>query len=178
MHDILKQIQIIWLIVVFFTVNLLNQSYAFSALMIHSNREISFIQNPFDKSDCSTYDLNLKDAFMCDRPEIVELWIDSGADIDVPLDDNGETPLMIARYFGSYAVVVLLLKAGANVCHSTKAGRNVLYYAMESGSSDVISLLEFHFLFCSAKPEITSLLDEYFRNIQRSLASNTNIRRF
>lgn len=48
-------------------------------------------------------------------PELLGLLLDSGADIDMPGDVMGESPLMAAAYGGKAVSVAYLLERGANI---------------------------------------------------------------
>ncbi len=57
----------------------------------------------------------LNHAVSCNDLELVRLLLDSGADIDMPGDVMGESPLMYAAFLGRTQMVAYLLERGADV---------------------------------------------------------------
>lgn len=57
--------------------------------------------------------------------EIVQLLIEGGANINLQMEDEGDTALMVASLYGHYEVVKRLVEAGADVniqdCYGAKA---------------------------------------------------------
>ena len=82
--------------------------------------------------------------------KIVELLLESGADIEGSIGSDGSTPLMRAAYWGDADMVRLLLNKGANAQAETGGkwcweavyqGKTAMDFAREGGHADCIELL-------------------------------------
>ncbi|MDP2784311.1 MAG: ankyrin repeat domain-containing protein [Sulfurimicrobium sp.] len=73
-------------------------------------------------------------------PEIVQILIDSGADIEAQIV-YGTRPLMLAAGRGEAGVVEVLLKAGAEVLAKNEGGRTALMMVKEKFYVEVINQL-------------------------------------
>ena len=79
--------------------------------------------------------------------EGIQLLVDAKARVDEP-NDAGETPLISAVHRRSTAMMVILLKAGANPDRKDNSGRSARDYAMIEGrSSSLVAAIE-----ANAKP--------------------------
>ena len=72
--------------------------------------------------------------------EVVESWLADIADFHAK-NDNGETPLHSASYYGRIEVVKALLAAGANVNAKNKYDETPLHVAAEKGQVEVVEAL-------------------------------------
>lgn len=72
--------------------------------------------------------------------DVVQLLIDSGADIEAPIG-FGVRPLMMAAGYGETAVVEVLLAAGADVLARNEGGFTALMMVKQKHYVDVINLL-------------------------------------
>jgi hypothetical protein len=75
-----------------------------------------------------------------DRPDMVQLLLDGGADITVQ-NQWGRTPLHVAARRGCRRVAELLLARGADPDLSTKEGWTSLHVAYRAGQSELVDLL-------------------------------------
>ena len=73
-------------------------------------------------------------------PEILELLLDAGADVDA-LGPGNTTPLMRAAYYGNTLAVSLLLKHGADIQMEADSGYAAFDYALESGQEGIMQSL-------------------------------------
>ena len=73
--------------------------------------------------------------------EIVKLLLDFGARTNCLFDERMITPIMFASYYGSSAIVQLLLDYKADVNSKTIDGETALMIASENGYSQVVQLL-------------------------------------
>jgi ankyrin repeat protein len=60
---------------------------------------------------------------------------------DIEIDEEGNTPLIIAAYYGHLDIVKLLVNAGADVNYSTPSGDTPLKSALQDGALDVAAYL-------------------------------------
>ena len=74
--------------------------------------------------------------------EVVQLLLQHGANIDVPDQESGATPLMVAAAMGRTAVVEELLKRGADPRRRDRAGRAAAARAQEAGFPETEEVLE------------------------------------
>jgi len=79
-------------------------------------------------------------AAYCDRPEIVKLLIERGADLNLP-SDQGVTPLIEASQMGHAEVVKVLLATGADANRQTGKGWTALMWSVEGGHFEVVHML-------------------------------------
>ena len=65
-----------------------------------------------------------------DRPEVVDLLLAEGANIDARVDvgEGGLTPLMISAWCSHTETVMLLLEQGANVELASEAGELFFFF--------------------------------------------------
>lgn len=82
------------------------------------------------------YNAELKHGF----PEVIQLLIDAGADIEASIG-YGVRPLMLAAGYGEAAVVATLLNAGADVLAKNEGGYTALMMAKQKFYVDVINML-------------------------------------
>jgi ankyrin repeat protein len=82
----------------------------------------------------------LRGAIFLDRPEIVALLIEHGADIEMP-DDHGRRPIMLAAIEGRLECVKVLLKAGANPYGGKTGNELPMNYALGRGHKQVAEVL-------------------------------------
>ena len=75
-----------------------------------------------------------------DRPEIIDLLVKGGADVDAR-DDKGATPLFSAVLFGNLANAERLVTAGADVNAQDTKGRTPLHVAAKIGSERFVGYL-------------------------------------
>ena len=73
------------------------------------------------------------------HPDVVEVLIDAGADIETK-DDKGCSPLLLASRSGALALVKMLVKAGAEVCATDNEGYTCLIIAC-NGHTEVVRYL-------------------------------------
>ena len=72
---------------------------------------------------------------------IVELLVDSGAQLDV-LDNDGATPMMIAALSGNTDCVKTIQQAGGDMeIQSTATGATALIMASQEGHQDIVEML-------------------------------------
>lgn len=76
-------------------------------------------------------------------PQIVDLLLDYGADLDARTND-GRTALMMAVQDGLYGVVDALLRRGADLSARNRQGRDVFDLAQERGHPRLLELLRQH----------------------------------
>jgi len=74
--------------------------------------------------------------------EIVQLLVESGADVNVRGGDDNDTPLIWAVYNERNAVAKYLVDKGANINARDKSGRSALNYAYERGEMDIHDYLK------------------------------------
>jgi len=79
-----------------------------------------------------------------DNPEMLDLLITSGADIDASEGNKHYTPLMLAVRNHQLPAVGYLLKAGADRSLQSFAGLMALDYAIDEGNGSITSLLIEH----------------------------------
>lgn len=75
------------------------------------------------------------------KPEIVELLLNNGANVNV-CEHDGYTPLSRAAMNGHAGIVAMLLAKGADPSVQTKHGHTALTLAVEKRHGGVVSLLE------------------------------------
>lgn len=75
-----------------------------------------------------------------DRPDMVQLLLDAGADISVQ-NQWGRTPLHVAARRGSREVAALLLARGADPDAATREGWTTLHVAYRAGQPELVELL-------------------------------------
>ena len=93
-------------------------------------------------------DVNHKDSAGCTallaaaekHPDVVEVLIDAGADVEVK-DTAGRSPLLLACRSGALAVVRVLVKAGAGVCVADNEGNTCLALASANGHTETVRTL-------------------------------------
>jgi uncharacterized protein len=61
--------------------------------------------------------------------------------VDIEIDEEGSTPLIIAAYYGHLDIVKLLIDAGANANYATPSGDTPLKSALQDGALDVATYL-------------------------------------
>ncbi len=76
----------------------------------------------------------------CGHLEIVELLLDSEAEVDA-IDEDGGTALESAACAGHHKVVTLLLEAGANPKRKGHSGKPAIIYAAERGHEEIVAEL-------------------------------------
>ncbi|KAI8778663.1 ankyrin repeat and KH domain-containing protein mask, partial [Biomphalaria glabrata] len=81
--------------------------------------------------------------FACEKrcPHIVQLLLESGAEVDKKNDRNGETCLMAASKAQCIEIVELLLQFGAEVNQKDNVGKTPLNIACKNGHTDIVKLL-------------------------------------
>lgn len=67
---------------------------------------------------------------------VVSYLLELGSPID-PVDDGGNTPLLLASTTGKSIVVRILISRGANVNHKNNQGHSALQYACSKGWKEV-----------------------------------------
>ena len=77
---------------------------------------------------------------MWEDPAVCQVFIDSGADIEIT-DEDGRTPLLKASSYGELAVVKMLVKAGAGVRVTDEDGDNCLTLAAYFGYVEIVRYL-------------------------------------
>ena len=75
-----------------------------------------------------------------EHPDVVEVLIDAGADIETK-DDKGCSPLLLASCSGALALVKMLVKAGAEVCATDNEGHTCLTLAAYNGHTEIVRYL-------------------------------------
>jgi ankyrin repeat protein len=70
----------------------------------------------------------------------VKLLVEKGAELDSK-DEDGQTPLLWAAFFGHEAVAKLLVEKGAELDSKNKDGLTPLFYAASRGREAVVKLL-------------------------------------
>ena len=73
-------------------------------------------------------------------PEVVQVLIDAGADIETK-DEKGRSPLHKACTSGALDVVKMLVEAGANVCVTDYVGETCLLVAAGNGHTETVRYL-------------------------------------
>ena len=58
------------------------------------------------------------------------------------VDENGETALHLASYWGDSEIVKMLIEAGADVNAVNKDGETALYWASLKGHQEIIKILK------------------------------------
>ncbi len=77
------------------------------------------------------------------QPELAEVLVFAGANLEATTRLGAFTPLMVATRAGQTGIVRLLVDAGAHVRATTETGETALHYAALSGSPEmVLALLE------------------------------------
>ena len=74
------------------------------------------------------------------HPEVVQVLIDAGADIEVK-DEEGYSPLLRVSKSGALNVVKMLVEAGADVCVTDNKGRTCLIFAAHKGHTETVRYL-------------------------------------
>ena len=82
----------------------------------------------------------LQNAVDKEHPDVVQLLIDAGADIETK-DEEGQSPLHWASRSGSLAIVKMLVEAGAGVCVTDNEGRTCLTLAGANGHTEIVRYL-------------------------------------
>ncbi|MEI6972243.1 MAG: ankyrin repeat domain-containing protein [bacterium] len=77
------------------------------------------------------------------RLEIVKILLTNGANVNV-VAQGGETPLLIASYYGNMEIIGLLLAKGADTNVKDKKGRTPLSFAVLMGRKEQEDLLRAH----------------------------------
>ncbi|KAL8969386.1 MAG: hypothetical protein Q9183_002019 [Haloplaca sp. 2 TL-2023] len=74
---------------------------------------------------------------------IVEMLLEYGADVNLPNESKGKTPLHIAAWHCENTILLQLLQHGANINDTDRSGRTALYLAVSSRrkESNVTTLL-------------------------------------
>ena len=80
-------------------------------------------------------------AALAGDPEVAELLIKGGADVNLKSSKDGLTPLMIATYNGDMEIIDLLLNNKADVNAVNQEGQTALFLAVERGDLDVAKKL-------------------------------------
>ena len=95
-----------------------------------------------DKISPSNAPLNKKIIALCRRGTLDEIIaaLDNGADVNF-INNNSNTPLIIASQFGDANMVKLLIERGANINYQNSLGNTALHVAAEYGTSDTIEAL-------------------------------------
>ena len=78
------------------------------------------------------------------KPEIAELLIRAGADLEARTRIGDHTPLHVATTAGRAPVVKILVEAGGSVNARTTTGATPLHFAAASGSAEAVILLIKH----------------------------------
>lgn len=108
-------------------------------------------QNIYQAKELLLYDLNINYRNLygqtllilsvnCDLIEIVVLLIDNGADVNL-FDNDGETALTRASFFGRTTMVDILVSYGADVNHRTNSGSSALTLSGFNNDVDLIKIL-------------------------------------
>ena len=79
----------------------------------------------------------LSHAVVRNHPDVVQVLIDAGADIETR-GNHDRTPLVVASQCGNLRVVKMLVKAGAGVCVTDNQGRMCLTLAAASGRTETV----------------------------------------
>lgn len=118
--------------------------YGFSALHLAATEENTEIINFLVSSGL---DINVQNdegiapLHIASYPEIAELFIQLGANIELE-DNNGNTPLLIhSTEAEGYEVMEILLKNGANSKHRNKFNKTAKDYAVTGEKADTVELL-------------------------------------
>ena len=85
--------------------------------------------------------MSLFDACKEGRSDIVQAWLDRGADANSPTDDWGRTPLYIACKNGHVDAARLVLEKGAEVDRANQNGATPLFIACQQGHVEAARLL-------------------------------------
>ncbi len=83
----------------------------------------------------------LDGAAVCDMPEVAELLVERGADVNAKDPETGYTPLHWAASQGNTKVAETLIAKGADVKAVDNLGRTPLHAAAASNYPDVVALL-------------------------------------
>ena len=89
-----------------------------------------------DSTGCSA----LSHAVVRNHPDVVEVLIDAGADIEVK-NEKGRSPLLRASCLGHLDIAKVLVKAGAGVCVTDKQGGTCLALASYFGHTETVRYL-------------------------------------
>ena len=81
----------------------------------------------------------LHESIRHNKPGIVKLLIDAGADLDM-ISDN-KTPLMFAIEQNNWHLVDVLLRHGANINSTNQQGKTALFYCAKYGNPQVMKFL-------------------------------------
>ena len=94
--------------------------------------------------DINATDDNNNTALMsaiCFKPEVVELLLDSGANVNMK-NYLGWTALMMASDYGYKEVVKLLIDNNADISKKNSAGKTALTLAKENRHNDIVEILK------------------------------------
>lgn len=84
----------------------------------------------------------LSEAIALGRPDLVNMLLEQGADVNEKMDEDGTTPLVLALQNGHHDVARMLVYSGADVNNKHGEGsETALHMAAESGWEDVARLL-------------------------------------
>lgn len=108
-------------------------------------------QNIYQAKKLILYDLNINYRNLygqtllilsvnCDLIEIVVLLLNNRADVNL-FDNDGESALTRASFFGKRAIVQLLVSRGANVNHRTNSGSSAITLSGFNNDVDLIKIL-------------------------------------
>ena len=104
----------------------------------HSQDSVSFIIFQYQYTP-------LHKAAACNKIEAVAALISHGADVNAR-DEYGQTPLMLASYYGYAKVVEALLDAGADkelkATSGDDKGKTALDISRDKNKGDVVAILE------------------------------------
>ena len=89
-----------------------------------------------DSTGCSA----LRHAVVRNHPDVVEVLVDAGADIETR-GSYGRSPLLAASQCGNLRVVKVLVKAGVDVCVTDNEGNTCLTLAAASGHTETVRAL-------------------------------------
>jgi ankyrin repeat protein len=76
------------------------------------------------------------------HPNIIELLIDAGADVNGTMEHNGDTPAIVASENDSTEALECLIKNGANINQTNDNGENAIFCASRYNTKETLAIVK------------------------------------